>query len=286
MLHREWITASPDQPWMYQQYLVSKIPFYLHYHPEYELCYTRHAEGLRYVSGEAGRFDDCDLVLVAPNQPHSWESRPNPDGRLQRLQLVFFRNSWLPRLAEAGLPELRAICTWLEGVPHGLRFSADLARELAPFFDRLHDSRGLERAAMLLELLGRLSRDTAAQPLKALGAAFRPDSRVRIALEYMEHHFTHALTLTEVASVAATSETNLKRLLNRHIGRSFTELLTELRITHACNLLLSGQTSLEGVAHQSGFQSLSHFHRTFQKRTGKTPAAYRKLRQLTASMAT
>ncbi|WP_157669761.1 AraC family transcriptional regulator [Chitinibacter sp. GC72] len=278
MLIREWITNSHCQPWHYQQYVVPKIQFHLHYHPEFELTYTRNASGLRYISGKAEAFPRFDLVLVAPNQPHSWEAAPNPDGSPQTLQVLFFRESWLRQLAESGLPELRGVCNWLGNIRHAIQFSATLAEQLAPLFERLHESRGLERISLILELLAILYKAPDAASINSGREITLPDQRVEQALAYLSQHFARPVYLSEVAKVALTSEANLKRLFNQQLGKSFSEILAELRVIHACNLLLSSSMKIENIASQSGFPSLSNFHRIFQAYTQLTPHAFRRLR--------
>ncbi|WP_373974544.1 AraC family transcriptional regulator [Chitinibacter sp. SCUT-21] len=279
MLIREWITNSNCQPWQYQQYIVPKIQFHLHYHPEFELTYTRNASGLRYISGKAEAFPRYDLVLVAPNQPHSWEAPANSDASPQRLQVLFFRESWLRQLAESGLPELRGVCNWLSQIRHAIKFSAGLAEELAPHFDRLHQSRGLERIGLIIELLAILHKaPDSAEIIQRIGG-ISPDQRIEIALEYISQHFAKPLYLADVAKTVLTSEANLKRLFTLQLGKSFSDVLAEFRVIHACNLLLSSQMNIESIANQSGFPSLSNFHRIFQSYTRLTPHAYRKQRQ-------
>lgn len=278
MPFREWITNPRHQPWHYQQYIVPEIPFRVHYHPEYELTFTRNARGLRYVSGEMGSFDEIDLVLVAPNQPHSWQSSRNTDGSSQTLQIVFFNEYWLKTLAEQGLPELRQICSWLARIRHGLLFSPVLSASLVPLFAELHEARGLARINLLFSLFAALQRDEGARPLGDALAPRAPEPRVELALAYLRSHYTRRVTLAEAAAAAHTSEANLKRLLDEVLGRSFSAILAQLRITHARNLLISTTQSMDSIASDSGFPSPSNFYRLFALHTGMTPAAFRRLR--------
>lgn len=276
---REWITNSDGQAWYYQQYVVPKIQFHLHYHPEFELTYTRNAVGFRYISGQAAAFPRFDLVLVAPNQAHSWEAPPNADGSAQQIQVLFFRENWLRTLAESGMPELRSVCNWLGNIRHAIQFSAELAEQVAPVFDRLHQSRGLARISVMLELLSILHKATDTVQLAGALTSWQPDQRVKLALSYLAQHFAQPVYLADVARAVLTSEANLKRLFQQQVGKSFSEVLAELRVIHACNLLISGALNLENIASQSGFPSLSNFHRIFLAYTKLTPHAFRKLRQ-------
>ncbi len=54
-------------------------------------------------------------------------------------------------------------------------------------------------------------------------------------------------------------------------GKSFVEVLNELRLAHAERLLRSGRYSVTGAAFSSGFEDLSHFYRLFRARHGMPP---------------
>ncbi|BDD00694.1 helix-turn-helix domain-containing protein [Persicobacter psychrovividus] len=70
----------------------------------------------------------------------------------------------------------------------------------------------------------------------------------------------------------------LSRLLNDHLGKSFSEFINEHRIKHAQNILANDQEkSLTNfaIAVDSGFRSESVFYVNFKKHTGMTPRQYR-----------
>jgi len=67
--------------------------------------------------------------------------------------------------------------------------------------------------------------------------------------------------------------------VNSYFKKSFPELLNELRIKKAGQLLMDQNKqhySIEAIAYESGFNSLSSFYSVFKKVTNKTPLEYRK----------
>ena len=84
------------------------------------------------------------------------------------------------------------------------------------------------------------------------------------------------LTLPRLARRLGMPQTRLSQLLNDNNQTSFKQYLTQLRVVEAKVLLRqSPAKSLEVVAEEAGFQSMSTFHSAFKKREGITPAAFR-----------
>ena len=64
-------------------------------------------------------------------------------------------------------------------------------------------------------------------------------------------------------------------LFKRSTGVTFTEYLTRVRIERVKELLVNPNLRISEIAFQAGFQSLTHFNRTFLKLTGESPTEYR-----------
>ena len=57
-------------------------------------------------------------------------------------------------------------------------------------------------------------------------------------------------------------------------GRTFTDLLAQMRINRARTLLARTEKSLAEVANECGFCDQSYFTRVFRKYTGESPGEY------------
>lgn len=71
----------------------------------------------------------------------------------------------------------------------------------------------------------------------------------------------------------------LGRLLKSHMGKSYTDIVRELRIREAERLLRETQLSMDKIAERSGFHNQVHFYREFRSAAGITPGEYRKQEQ-------
>jgi AraC-like DNA-binding protein len=276
MIVREWVPPTQGQGWQYFYTADQICPFQWHYHPEFELTFTYNAHGMRYIGGDAAEFGTLDLALVAPNQPHTWQAHSNTDESEQTVQVAFFTLEWLQTLAEQGVPELRPLCLWLTQIKQGVVFGEAMTQALQPKFKALHELRGLARLMCLLDILCRLQYDTEMRLLQGHTAAQVQDTRLANALSHLQQSYTQPVTLDDLAKVAKTSNATLKRLFAQQMQTSFSALLAQLRIGHACNLLLTSKQAIPALAQASGFPSLSQFYRKFAELKNCSPASYRK----------
>lgn len=86
---------------------------------------------------------------------------------------------------------------------------------------------------------------------------------------------TDDIHLSEVARHCSVSEGHLSRMFHHATGLTFREYLTQVRVEHAKALLMRTNRSVTEIAYESGFQSLSQFHRVFRKLNGKTAGEIR-----------
>jgi len=61
----------------------------------------------------------------------------------------------------------------------------------------------------------------------------------------------------------------------KRTNTSFKDYLTNVRISHACQLLTKTTHSVAEICFACGFNNLSNFMRIFKKKKGSTPSDYR-----------
>ena len=96
------------------------------------------------------------------------------------------------------------------------------------------------------------------------------EDKIYLDSELNEQQFAEALSLQPYL---------LSRLINQHLGKSFSELINEYRINEAKEILITEKgrkMTIYAVALDSGFRSESVFYAHFKKKTGVTPSQYKK----------
>lgn len=102
------------------------------------------------------------------------------------------------------------------------------------------------------------------------------------AVDYISRHLAEDITRDEAARAAGLSPSRFSHLMRERTGWTFSELLTRLRIDHACHLLAHTESDLVDVALACGFADQSYFNRVFRKRVHQTPREYRAARRVSA----
>lgn len=98
---------------------------------------------------------------------------------------------------------------------------------------------------------------------------------VKNALEYIRDHYREKLRLGDVAARVYVSQWHLSKLLNKHTGKNFSEILNGVRMDKSKELLKNPSLRICDVAEMVGFQDLAHFSRVFKKMEGMSANEYR-----------
>ncbi|HZG74809.1 MAG TPA: AraC family transcriptional regulator, partial [Paenibacillus sp.] len=92
---------------------------------------------------------------------------------------------------------------------------------------------------------------------------------------YVEENFGYELALSSIASMFHLNETYLSGLFKQHVGMTFSDYVTQLRMNKAAELLKEGGFKLTDIAMLAGYSSASYFSTSFKKYYGMSPKEYR-----------
>ena len=123
-----------------------------------------------------------------------------------------------------------------------------------------------------LLLDGEMSRDI--PKILKLAEYLKPDARRAFSSAVAELR-EYGLSLEMVAGAFGLSGKQIGRLIARESGMSYKELLIDLRIARAKELLLAGE-SVSSVCEHLHYASAPYFIKLFREKTGFTPAKYQK----------
>lgn len=99
--------------------------------------------------------------------------------------------------------------------------------------------------------------------------------RLYLLFEKEHVYLNPRLRLSELAMLLVTNRTYLSQYFNQNCESTFYDFVNDYRIHHAKLLLHSTDDTLETIAMNSGFNSLSTFRRAFVQREGMSPIEFR-----------
>ena len=120
----------------------------------------------------------------------------------------------------------------------------------------------------------RLASEAKEPPTGLLALVGHP--RLAPALAAMFDEPARAWSLPELARLCHMSRATFVRHFQERLGRSASELLTDIRMTLAANELKKSSMSTSAVADAVGYRSEAAFQRAFKQRMGITPAQWRR----------
>ena len=96
-----------------------------------------------------------------------------------------------------------------------------------------------------------------------------------LVLQYIQHNY-QTLTLSSLAEFFHYSEPYLSTLIRQNTGKTFTELIRQLRLNEAVRYLLNTDMKVSEIADRVGYNSADHFSRTFRAEYHLSPQLFRK----------
>ncbi|MDQ1909273.1 AraC family transcriptional regulator [Paenibacillus sp. GD4] len=251
-----------------------------HRHDVMEFSLVVGGEGTEWINGIPHRMLPGTATFIMPYQFHEISSTGSEP--LTLLNCMF----GLELLLSSPSSEQRQLVSDLMSTdsaePYVLSLSKTESQTVETLFtELLREFRGTSkyRQSMLklklTEIVIHLERFRSRTALGQKGTSSAHDSLAQRLLVYLHQSFREELSLERLAEQFHVSRTYLSTILRQTTGKTFVELLHEIRLRHASSLLLSSDLAIADVTMEAGFQSVKTFHRVFKQYKGMTPKAYR-----------
>jgi AraC-like DNA-binding protein len=277
------VTKGPGHSFSVRRDLVPYVNNKWHYHSEVELIHFKKGEGTQFIGDNIKRFKSGDVVIVGSNLPHYWRfddmyfdenTQAIADVRVAHFNENFWGESFLD------LPENIMLKTVLEKAKRGLQLTGKPRQIVADLLEQLISSNGSKKIILLMEALSSISDCKQLLSLSSIG--FKPNftdsenDRINAIYEYSMKNFRNKIQLEEIAEVANISPNSFCRYFKTRTQKTYSQFLIELRVGHACKLLIENNQCIKRLCYESGFNNFSSFHKYFKTITGKSPLVYQK----------
>jgi AraC-like DNA-binding protein len=260
-----------------------------HFHPECEIHLITNTGGRTFVGDYIGRFEPGNLVLLGPNVPHNWLSEVPQGAVVPERGLILQFPAALAEGCIGLMPELGFLAALLQQAHRGLEFDAATGDAARPVMRAMMAASGPERIGLFFSLLALLHRAPPPRALASVGHRPDPALYLRQPLNHVLAHIaanpTSDLREADLATLSGYSASSFARAFRRKTGTTFVHYVNAIRLTRACEMLISGERPITAICYEVGFNNLANFNRQFRRRAGMSPTEFRRRHRETDAVA-
>ncbi len=240
------------------------LAFGAHLHNHLELVYMMEGSTKVFVDSLECIAYAGDVIIVFPNQIHQYQKIDHEE---------CFLSIFPPDLC----PDFQSTFKYKLPVSPVIKNASDNKRILPlienivetqenkpPFYDTLIKGYFL---ALLSELF---------QAVQFTETRSSDGDTIKAVLSFCSENYRQNIKLETISQALHISRTYISHLFSEKLHMGFSEYIGMLRVSDACNLLVTRDMSITEVSYAVGFNSTRSFNRLFLKYTGMTPRDYRK----------
>ncbi|MFM9826617.1 AraC family transcriptional regulator [Flavobacterium sp.] len=278
----ERLSISKSSPLKARFYDYEHFTYPLHFHTEYEIIYIKESTGTRFIGNSIAKYEAGDIVLIGSNLPHFLKSDEvyhsgTTDLRVKGTIIQFEKEFMYYALNH--YPQFIKIKKLFQESKRGIYFANGHFPELQDMLEKIPLEKGLNQLLLFLEILKKMSETENKQTISTsdfVNETIYDTARIDKIISYLNKSYTRHVSLEEIASFAAMNASAFCRYFKSKTGKSFKNYILDMRIGYACKLLLMEDISIAQLSSECGFETISHFNKTFKKNTGYVPSHYRK----------
>ena len=254
-----------------------------HYHPELELHYVVRGEGVRFIGDNISNFSSGEIILMGENLPHTFRCSDKYYQQNQELEVEAIVIQFLPDCLGKDLftlPEAYLIPKLFEKAKKGMVLTGETREQIAQLMKKAATASHMDRLILLLSMLSVLSETSEYVPITSGYAFYHSNEsdiiRLNKIYSYTLSNYKKEISLEEISSISNLSITSFCRYFKLMTKKTYYDFLIEIRISHACRLLVEDKIPTEVICFDCGFNNVSNFYRHFKKIAGMTPMDYKR----------
>lgn len=108
---------------------------------------------------------------------------------------------------------------------------------------------------------------------------FQQNQILKQMIDYIQENLTN-ISFSDFAIYFHYSESYASRFVKKYTGQTFTDLVKNLKLKKAAELLVSTSLTIEQIAAQTGYTGRTNFYQSFRNHYGVTPGEFRKNKRI------
>jgi AraC-like DNA-binding protein len=262
-----------------------------HQHRETEIIYMERAYGTFLLGDSLISFDSEDgnessvIFLLGSLLAHSFFYHPGAVSERcvnSNVISVFFHTAALGE-GFFDLPEMNGVKQLLGKTHCAYTVTKDTRQTIASLMEELCRSEGINRLICFLKILKHIAKPASIEQVTghSVGGGTSGNDLLSGIIAYIHEHHKRELLLGETAEMFNMSVSSFCSFFKRYTGQTFVEFLNRLRISKACEKLLSSDDDITSIGFECGFNNLSNFNRRFKQFKNESPRRYRSRYKIT-----
>lgn len=259
----------------------------IHSHKFWEIAYVYEGTALIHTPTETIQLNGGDFVLIKPETKHCITLYHESKNTSMWMCCCIFTQKYFENIRSdfLGINELNRYL--LYGILGDnsravIKLSDDNAQNakhllwmLAHEYNHYTDGSEFIMRNAAVNLLAYITRMYEYQNTSASGVVSKSHEIDELA-KYIRSNFSYNLSLDFLAQHIHLSREYLSRYFKKHMGKSISEYLLEVRTDKAKQMLLGSTYPITDIAEYCGYASASNFRKAFKKVTGVSPGEYRR----------
>ena len=278
----EQLPISESSPIKARFYDYAHFTYPWHFHAEYEIIYFKEGTGTSFIGHNMENFKDGDFILIGSNLPHYMKSDDvyhAADSSLRTKGTIIQFEQDFMQYSIRHYIQFTKIKKLLDDSQRGIYFPAGCSGKALELLESIPLESGMDQILSILQLFKEMS-DISSKvilPPSEQMDQIRGNSRIDKILAYLNQHYTRHMDLNEISCLAAMSPASFCRFFKSKTGKTLKNYILDMRIGYACKLLSLDNMNISQISTECGFDTISHFNKSFKKNTGFTPTEYRRM---------
>ena len=254
------------------RYVKSDVEFFKrHYHNYYELFMVLKGETCHEVNGKEKILHEGQILFIRDFDVHDYKS---VDGNYFEIVNLAFTKETLFSLFEylgEGFPAEKLLKA---EQPPMVNLSKREKDKL--FYSLTELNQGTEKAVVKLKARTLILKIFTEYFLEYEEKKTDIPLWLEMTWEKMKNPKNFIDGVGRMYEISGKSREHLSRSMKKYYNTTPSALISDLRLEHSANLILTSNLSITEICFECGFENLSWFYKQFVKKFGVTPIEYRK----------
>ncbi|MGB5555053.1 MAG: AraC family transcriptional regulator [Flavobacteriaceae bacterium] len=246
----------------------------LHQHTETQLSFIVKGQGKLIVSNSVHSYAENDIFVIGSNTPHLFQSAKSHENS-HMITLFISADRFISDFKR--IPELEELSSFFSECGNGVKVTSH-ANEIIELIFQMRNSNRFATFLFFLQLVQKINsadKRKLSSYLPTKKITNLEGRRLQLVFDYAVNNFEKEITLDQIAGILPMTTPSFCRFFKQRTNKTFFEFLIELRIAHACELLLQHEKkSIAEISEASGFHSISNFNRSFKKLKKVSPSQF------------